>query len=271
MKTLDCPNPFGAPVYHEETVSSTMDLARLLARRGEPHGTVIAADYQEAGRGRTGRSWKMDKGQNLSFTILLRCPALPPALTLKAGLALSLALEDFAPPLAGRVRVKWPNDVMLLGGNGAGTGARKAAGVLAEAEGPAVYLGIGVNLGQREFPEELRDKAGSVLGALEELRPGEGGAAPDLPARAPLRLLEKILPRLHGELEAAVPWKERLEERLFMRGEQVVFVNGAAGSGDLVEGLLCGIGGGGELLLLPRGAAEPRPFVTGELRVYGPA
>ncbi|MDR3146361.1 MAG: biotin--[acetyl-CoA-carboxylase] ligase, partial [Treponema sp.] len=66
MKTLAIANPFGAPVYHRERVSSTMDEARILAAAGEAGGTVIAADFQEAGRGRTrGRTWTADPGKNL--------------------------------------------------------------------------------------------------------------------------------------------------------------------------------------------------------------
>jgi hypothetical protein len=71
MKPLDVLNPFGAPVYHEETVSSTMDAARALKKSGAPHGTVITADFQESGRGRMNRLWKMDRGSNLIFTIIL--------------------------------------------------------------------------------------------------------------------------------------------------------------------------------------------------------
>ena len=57
MKVLDLKNPFGAPVYHEETVSSTFDIARILAGKNEIHGTVITTDFQEAGRNME-RYWK---------------------------------------------------------------------------------------------------------------------------------------------------------------------------------------------------------------------
>jgi BirA family biotin operon repressor/biotin-[acetyl-CoA-carboxylase] ligase len=216
----------------------------------------------------------MDRGQNLIFTILLRYPAyaaIPPALTLKTGLAVSLALEDFAPPLLGQIRVKWPNDLMILDKGGEG---RKAGGILTETEGPLVYAGIGVNLAQREFPKELRDKAVSLLTALEDWGAGPAFPPPADPAEgpfagAPRRLLEKILPRLWEELEGAPePWKPRLEERLYRRGEPVTFAEGPAGPGRITKGRLAGIGEGGELLIVPEGAGEPRPFITGELRVY---
>jgi BirA family biotin operon repressor/biotin-[acetyl-CoA-carboxylase] ligase len=269
MHRTDLPNPFGAPVYHEETVSSTMDLSRILARRGEPHGTVITADFQEAGRGRVpNRPWRMDRGQNLSFTILLKFPdfsALPQALTLRTGLAVSLAVEDFAPALSGTVEVKWPNDIMIVSRQ-AGT-ARKAAGILTEAEDAVVYIGIGVNLGQREFPPEYRNKAGSIALALED----RGHAPAALSGEDRFRLLETILLRLHGEIGGAAlaeDWRQRLEMRLYRRGETVRFMEGAADSGKAVEGRLDGIGSGGELLITPVGEKAPRPYVTGELQVY---
>jgi BirA family biotin operon repressor/biotin-[acetyl-CoA-carboxylase] ligase len=291
METLEkipVPNPFGAPVYRLETTSSTMDESRKLAARGEGHGTVVTAGFQEAGRGRTpGRSWIADRGRNLFCTILLRYPgfaSVPPALTLRTGLALALAAEDFAPPLAGAVTVKWPNDLMI----GSGAAARKAAGILTEGDGRTIHIGIGVNVAQTVFPPDCRDKATSIALAL-----GGGGktAFPAPPAAgppdAPLLLLEKILARLYREIAppeggpgeasggagaggTAGGWRERLTERLYMRGRPVSFFAGGAGSGELVEGTLEGIGPGGELLIIPRGEAAARSFTTGELAVYGP-
>jgi BirA family biotin operon repressor/biotin-[acetyl-CoA-carboxylase] ligase len=255
------PNPFGAPVYYRETLSSTMDEARRLAAQGEPHGTVICAGIQEAGRGRKNRPWNAAAGESLLFTILLRYPppsALPRAITLKAGLALSLAVEDFAPALSGRVRVKWPNDLMV--------DSRKAAGVLAEGDGETVYIGIGVNVAQTGFPEAFQSKATSLILALEDC----GDAV--LGTESRFFLLEKILLRLRRELDAPETgdgaWRGRLEERLYRRGRPVRFFPGGADSGRLVEGVLEGIGPEGELLLTPQDAAGPAPFITGELDVY---
>ena len=273
MKQLNCANSFGAPVYHAETLSSTMDVSRRLAAEGAPHGTVITADFQEAGRGRTrGRSWLGDPGDNLFFTVLLRYPsfaAVPAALTLRTGLAVSHAIEDLAPPLAGLVRIKWPNDVLIL----LPGGGRKIAGILCEACGGIVFIGIGVNVRQREFPPGLRHKATSLSLSLGEL----GLEGPEADSR--FALLESILERLRRELEGASPetggvphpgdtWRARLEERLYMRGERVCFIAGGADSGRPVEGLLRGVGPGGELLILPDGGEE-RAFITGELNLRG--
>ena len=257
-------NPFGAPVYHEETVSSTMETARLLAAQDAGHGTVIAADFQEAGRGRSTRPWKTERGKNLLFTILLRyanLSSVPEALTLKTGLAVSLAIEETVPALSGLVKVKWPNDVMMCAGK-AQASYRKVAGILTEGDGKNVYIGVGVNVAQRNFPEELRSKAGSLIQADAEL-----------PESARFALLENILARLYGEVCKApetpqAPWQERLTQRLYKKGETVTFALGTADSGCLVEGVLSGIDGGGELLIIPNGEKAERAFVTGELRVY---
>jgi BirA family biotin operon repressor/biotin-[acetyl-CoA-carboxylase] ligase len=242
---------------------------------------VICADFQEAGRGRTGeRPWLGDPGDNLFFTLLLRYgsyASIPTALTLRTGLALSLAVGDLVPPLARLMRIKWPNDLMIL----LPSGARKLAGILAESDGRALYIGVGVNVSQREFPPSLRRKAGSLMLALEELE-GSGSLSRLPPGRLGrfcrgrdprFALLELILKRLHRELEdpgarEGETWRERLEERLYMKGEPVRFIEGEADSGRLVEGTLRGIGPGGELVLLPRSGGE-RSFVTGELDLYG--
>jgi BirA family biotin operon repressor/biotin-[acetyl-CoA-carboxylase] ligase len=258
-------NPFGGPVYYEETVGSTMDVSRVLASQGEPHGTVITADFQERGRGRIReRSWDMERGKNLPFTILLRYSRIediPPAITLRAGLAVALAVEDFAPALSGRVRIKWPNDVLIAG--------KKLAGILAEADGGNVHIGSGVNVAQKVFHAHLQEKATSVsLAAGREIESG-----------GRFTLLEKILARLYEGVgdqgsgigdrgvgtEAVGGWRERIEERLYKKGERVCFMQGAVDSGEKVTGILSGIGPGGELLIISDGETEARGFVSGEL------
>ena len=269
MTTLKIRNPFNAPVYYEETVASTMDVSRQLASGGEVHGTVITAGFQESGRGRIrDRIWEMERNVNLPFTVLLRYPRIeeiPAALTLRIGLAVSLAIEDFAPSLQGKIEVKWPNDIMI--------DSKKAVGILCEADDGNVYAGIGINFAQKEFPAHLREKATSIVLA----------AGRDIAQDERFYLLEKILVRLYVELESqhALPqtgegyhigaegggkdWRARLEQRLYKKNEQVVFMEGAACSGKTVNGRLAGIGGGGELLIVPDGENEALPFISGEL------
>ena len=273
MRRLSLTNPFGAPVYYKETVSSTMDESRLLAGAGVPRGTVICADYQEAGRGRVrDRPWNTEKGKSLSFTIFLSYAGIediPRAITLKTGLALAEAVEDFAPALAGLVEIKWPNDIMVIrkGRDGEVSGAGKIAGILTESDGKRVFIGLGVNVAQRDFSPDLAGKALSIALALEET----GGGNRDFPELTRLPLLEKILQRLHDALEKEKDpgsWLEKLGKRLYRRGREVVFIPGAAGSQREIRGILTGVGAGGELFLIPHGKSAPQAFVTGELRVY---
>ena len=252
MTLLSINNPFSAPVFHEETVSSTMLVSRELAVQGQPHGTVITADFQEAGRGRIiGRVWEMERGSSLAFTIMLRYPgiqAFPAALTLRTGLAVCLAIEDFAPALNWKLRIKWPNDILI--------DTRKVCGIMTEADNGTVHIGIGVNLTQNKFPPHLRDKAASLSLA----------SGLDISPDSRFKLLEKILHHLYVELSPdAGDWRSRIEGCLYKKGEQVSFANGAVGSGEVITGILAGIGECGELLITPESQNEPLAFFSGEL------
>jgi BirA family biotin operon repressor/biotin-[acetyl-CoA-carboxylase] ligase len=130
----------------------------------------------------------------------------------------------------------------------------KAAGILAEAENGNVHIGIGVNVSQKQMPDFLRDKATSLsLASGEEYNSGDR-----------FILLEKILLRLRHEIESA-DWRERIEARLYKKGEQICFAKGAADSGDMVTGILKGIGPEGELLILPPGETETFGYTAGEI------
>jgi BirA family transcriptional regulator, biotin operon repressor / biotin---[acetyl-CoA-carboxylase] ligase len=146
----------GAPHLHLRETGSTNDRARELATAGAPHGTLVTTDHQVAGRGRQGRTWASPPRRALLMSLVLR--EVTPLLTIAAGVAVADAVGAGA-------SIKWPNDVLLDG--------RKVAGILAEArprEGWAV-LGIGVNVALRsdDFPPELRDRAGTLGRAPEDV------------------------------------------------------------------------------------------------------
>ena len=148
----------GRPRLHVREIDSTNERARALAVAGAPHGTVVTAGVQTAGRGRQGRTWTAPPGTALLLSLVVR--EIDPLLSLRAG----LAVADLAGPGA---RVKWPNDVLVDG--------RKVAGILVEArpqEGWAV-VGIGVNaaVDVAELPEDLRGRAGTLGRSPEELEP----------------------------------------------------------------------------------------------------
>jgi BirA family transcriptional regulator, biotin operon repressor / biotin---[acetyl-CoA-carboxylase] ligase len=148
----------GRPRLHLRETGSTNDRARELAAAGAPHGTMVTAGIQTAGRGRQGRTWAAPPGSSLLLSLVLReADALLP---LRAGLAVAAVAGEGA-------KVKWPNDVLVDG--------RKVAGILAEArpqEGWTV-LGIGLNvaLDVRVLPPELHEIAGSLGRSPRDLEP----------------------------------------------------------------------------------------------------
>jgi BirA family biotin operon repressor/biotin-[acetyl-CoA-carboxylase] ligase len=147
-------------IYHFFKAGSTSDIALELGHRGAPHGTVVIAEEQTAGRGRMrGRTWHSEKASGIYVSVLLR-PAMPPAeaamLTLVAGLAGHAAVEQqtgVAPD------IRWPNDLLLNG--------RKFGGILTEMHAVPdriefVVIGIGMNVNHEQFPAELETLATSL-------------------------------------------------------------------------------------------------------------
>ena len=129
-----------------QTGSTNADLLEQ-ARAGAAEGLVLVAEEQTAGRGRLGRTWSAPPGAGLIFSVLLRPADVPPTrlgwLPLLTGVAVAAAVRDQAGVPAS---LKWPNDVLV--------GERKLAGILAEAHGDAVVIGVGLNitLSQPELP-----------------------------------------------------------------------------------------------------------------------
>jgi BirA family transcriptional regulator, biotin operon repressor / biotin---[acetyl-CoA-carboxylase] ligase len=151
--------PFARRIYHFFKIDSTNSVAMRLGESGEPHGAIIVAEEQTAGRGRAGRSWASEKSAGIYASILLR-PPIPPAhaplLTLVAGLATrDAATED----LDAQPDLRWPNDLLV--------GGRKFSGILTEmhAEPDRIHyavIGIGINVNQTKMPGELADRATSL-------------------------------------------------------------------------------------------------------------
>lgn len=144
------------------STGSTNDDLEALARAGAPEGTCVAADEQTAGRGRLDRSWASPPGSGLWTSVLVRPGDVSPArlgwLPLVAGVAVSDALLTAS---SVRAELKWPNDLVAIAAAcGGSDGPRKLGGILsalvpdAGGEGPAVVLGIGinVNMGGMDLP-----------------------------------------------------------------------------------------------------------------------
>lgn len=177
-------SPFGHPRVHFRVIDSTNVKARELATRGAPHGTLVTADSQSAGRGRQGRTWTAPAGRALLCSVVIRDP--PRLLPLAAGVAVAEVVDSVAEggktvaeggktvaprigPLApaSAAAIKWPNDVVVAG--------RKVAGILVEGRPQEHWavVGIGLNVALRpeDFPAELRDRAGTLGLEPEAIEP----------------------------------------------------------------------------------------------------
>ncbi len=151
----------GREIYVYQQTGSTNDVVDRLGRNGLPEGVVVFAEAQTQGRGRMGRSWISHERKGLWFSVLLRPPWQPFQagwIMLMAAVAVARVLERYAKR---SVRLKWPNDVMIDG--------YKVAGILTELRAELdrihyVVLGIGVNVNQQkqDFPQTLRNQAGSL-------------------------------------------------------------------------------------------------------------
>ncbi len=141
----------GTPRIHFRLTDSTNLAARAFAAAGAPHGTLVTAEAQSAGRGRQGRAWSAAAGSSVLMSLVLRRPS--PLLSLAAGVAVAETAERLG---AADVAIKWPNDVWLAGA--------KVAGILVEGRPQADWavLGIGLNVTVGSVPPELADRATSL-------------------------------------------------------------------------------------------------------------
>ena len=150
---------FGRRIHHFFKINSTNAVAFRLAAAGEPHGTLVVAEEQTAGRGRLGRAWYSEKTTGIYLSLILRPPLGPqqaPILTLAAGLAARDAVAEVTGLI---INLKWPNDLLV--------GGKKFCGILTEMHAEAqrihhVIVGIGINVNHARLPKELELRATSL-------------------------------------------------------------------------------------------------------------
>jgi BirA family biotin operon repressor/biotin-[acetyl-CoA-carboxylase] ligase len=208
----------GSPRVHHRLTNSTNARARELAQAGAPHGTLVTATEQSAGRGRQGRVWSAPPGRSLLMSVVLNeLDERSPLMTLAAAVAVCEACDADC-------SIKWPNDVWV--------DRRKLAGILVEGrpqEGWAV-LGIGLNVVtlEDEFPDELREIATSLHIAGSDTTVEQ--------------TLDAVIPALDRWLSAET--KDVLDawrERDALEGERIGWEGG--------EGVAAGIDDSGSLLV----------------------
>jgi BirA family biotin operon repressor/biotin-[acetyl-CoA-carboxylase] ligase len=231
----------GHKIYYRDTLASTNELAKELARQGEEEGTLVIAEEQVAGRGRRGRSWHSPRGQNLLFSLLLRPPLQPaqtPQLTFLAAVALAEILKEELGLAAG---IKWPNDVYV--------GGRKVAGILTELSAEVdrvnfVIMGIGINVNTPldDFPLPLQDRATSLQAEVGR-------------ALSRVDLLQKLLLRIENWYKAFLrdgfaPLRRRWKELALVLGKGVQVI----GPDETLSGVAVDVDDFGALLVqVPEG------------------
>lgn len=215
----------GLPRAHHREADSTNERAKALANAGAPHGTLVTADRQTAGRGRQGRTWAARRGTAVLMSVILRgLDERHALLPLTAAVAVCEAAEAC---VRVRCEIKWPNDIWIVG--------RKLAGVLVEARPQAGWavIGVGVNVttAADDFPEELRGTVTSL--ALE---------SPGVDAHSSERVLGELLIALERRLSEP---PERVLDA--WRGRDALHGSRIAWGGG--EGTAAGIDDSGALLV----------------------
>ena len=152
------PSPEGREWHFLPVTDSTnAEIIRHLPSHPSGEGLVVIADCQTGGKGRSGRVWHSAPGTGIYLSMLIQPKLSPeqlPIVTLMAGLATAIAVNEFIPSPA---QLKWPNDLLLNN--------KKIAGVLCEYHAtkvPAVIIGIGINVNHTQFPTDIKDIATSI-------------------------------------------------------------------------------------------------------------
>ena len=147
-------------VLYFDTIDSTNTKAQELAEKGYPSGSLVVADKQESGKGRRGRSWVSPSGTGIFMTLMIK-PDINPnnasMLTLVAALAVAKAITSVTGEEA---MIKWPNDIVV--------NSKKVCGILTEMNAQFDYInhivvGIGINVHNESFPEEISQMASSLM------------------------------------------------------------------------------------------------------------
>jgi BirA family biotin operon repressor/biotin-[acetyl-CoA-carboxylase] ligase len=224
-------------IHRFSQVASTLDVIHEFAGRGAPHGTVVVAEEQLAGRGSRGRTWHSPLG-GLWYSILLRGGAADEALSLQVGLAVVDAVEAMVPEAS--LALKWPNDLML--------GERKVGGVLCEARWQGAVLawiavGLGLNV-RNQLPDDVVPGAVALNSVLPPLHPDSLVG----PITRALRAMHRDGAGLSaGDLG-------RFEKRDWLRGREVIEPVEGIADGVEKDGRLRVRGKDGELTCLRSGS-----------------
>jgi BirA family biotin operon repressor/biotin-[acetyl-CoA-carboxylase] ligase len=249
-------------VFLTETGSTNADIFRL-SDEGYPSGTLAVAAQQTAGKGRRGRTWISPPDVNVYMSILLKPPISPenaPMLTLVMALAVYQACEALYSEENVQFGIKWPNDIVVSADGGP---YKKICGILTEMrmeekEIRDIVIGTGINANQTEFPEEIRETAGSLALAL-----GHAVNRAELTAET-WRFFEADF-EAFCKTQSLEPLRAEYEAALVNRGRKVRVLDPQ----EPYEGTAMGITAGGELIVRPQDGSADREVSSGEVSVRG--
>lgn len=250
---------FAAHLHHSYKIGSTNTAALEAASAGALEGTVFLAEEQTAGRGRGANNWYSARSTGIYCSAILR-PALPPAdvlvLSLAVALAVRHAIRELNPGLL--PDLKWPNDLLVHG--------KKFCGILTEMNAEPtrvrhIVVGIGLNVNQSSFPEELRATATSLLAAS-----GSEWSRVDL-ASALLKSLDREYRELVENADARASILRRFSEAsTYVQGRRVRITGNS--EADSFEGLTEGLDERGFLLV--QVGDRVRTVLSGTVRALDP-
>jgi BirA family transcriptional regulator, biotin operon repressor / biotin---[acetyl-CoA-carboxylase] ligase len=216
-------------IHHYYKIGSTNTQAMEAAAAGAPEGSVFLAEEQTAGRGRGAHTWHSARSLGIHCSVIL-CPPLPPSEALILSLAAGLAVHDAVRQIDSRVEpdLKWPNDLLING--------KKFCGILTEMNGEAtrvrhVVVGIGINVNQTQFPDELQASATSL-----RLATGTDWSRLELCATL-LKSLDREYHHLLHKAEARESILCRFQERSTSARGRAVSVEENGGFQGVTEGL----------------------------------
>jgi BirA family transcriptional regulator, biotin operon repressor / biotin---[acetyl-CoA-carboxylase] ligase len=248
---------FDSHLHHYYKIGSTNVTAMSAAADGAPEGSVFLAEEQTAGRGRGAHVWYSAQSAGIYCSVVLR-PVLPPSEVLVLSLAVGLAVAEAICRMDSRVQIdlKWPNDVLI--------GGKKVCGILTEMNAEItqvryIVVGIGINVNQASFPEQLDGLATSL-----RLQSGSEWSRVEL-AAALLKSLHREYRQFLEEPDAKKSVLRRFAERSsWVSGKAVRIEDGVSGSAGVFEGTTEGLDERGFLRV--RSARGMRTVLSGTVR-----
>lgn len=243
----------GRKILSFDEIDSTNNEGKRQAEAGAAHGMLIVSEVQTAGRGRMGRPWSSPAGSGIWMTLLLR-PDLKPVQASGLTLVMAVAIREAIVTLTGAAcEIKWPNDIV--------SGGKKVCGILTEMSAEPdrinhIVIGVGINVTDDSFPEEIRERAISILQVCgQKIRRAE--------------LIAEILKRFecyydrylqNGDMSALL---DDYNKALINRGRKVRILDPAGE----YEAVAAGINASGALIVEKDGLRKE--IISGEVSVRG--